>query len=151
MSCDCSSSDFRDSHHQHIVTGDLNVIGNIELRNLLKKGLNYQDQVPPNKHTTCRAVTDALEAYIKKKSSIASKPEVMFQEWKNAILDKVRQKLDSFPAYAYNTVLTKPQVMEELDRLKDQFVFVPIDKASNNVTPSRLCVRSFMWKYSMGR
>ena len=57
----------------------------------------------------------------------------MFQEWKNAILDKVRQKLDSFPAYAYNAVLTKPQVMAELDRLKDQFVFVPIDKASNNV------------------
>ena len=30
-------------------------------------------------------------------------------------------------------MLTKPQVMAELDRLKDQFVFVPIDKASNNV------------------
>ena len=133
MSCDCSSSDFRDSHHQHIVTGDLNVIGNIELRNLLKKGLNYRDQVPPDKYKTCRAVKDALEAYIKKKSSKASEPEVMFQEWKNAILDKVRQKLDSFPAYAYNAVLTKPQVMAELDRLKDQFVFVPIDKASNNV------------------
>ena len=126
-------SAFRDSHHQHIVTGDLNVIGNIELRNLLKKGLNYRDQVPPNKYKTCRAVKDALEAYIKKKSSKASKPEVMFQEWKNAILDEARQKLDSCPAYAYNAVLTKPQVKEELYRLKDQFVFVPIDKASNNV------------------
>ena len=70
-----------------------------------------------------------FDVFYKSKENVSP----VYPDIKNAILDKVRQKLDSFPAYAYNAVLTKPQVMEELDRLKDQFVFVSIDKASNNV------------------
>ena len=39
LSCDCSRSTFKDQHHSHIVSGNLDIIQNEELRNLLKKGV----------------------------------------------------------------------------------------------------------------
>ena len=134
MMCQCHDSPFKDSHHQHVVTGNLDIIENIELRSLLKKGLNYRDQAPPNKHKALKAVTDALNRYINKKSNKASLPVIMFAEWKDAVLTSVKNKLDSFPTYEYNAVLQKPSIIDELTALQDKFVFVPTDKASNNVS-----------------
>ena len=55
-------------------------------------------------------------------------------EWKNAIPTKAKQKLDTFSSFHYNSVLSKPYVMEELSRLQRKYVFVPTDKANNNVS-----------------
>ena len=134
MTCECDSSAFKNSHHQHVVTGSLDIVGNIELRNLLKKGLNYRDQAPPNKTKTLTAVKDGLNSYIKKKSSKNSVPESMFSEWRDAVITSVKDKLDRFTPYSYNAALLKPAVSEELSRLQEKFVFVPTDKASNTVS-----------------
>ena len=117
LRCHCSSSTFKDQHHHHIVSGNLDIIQNEELRNLLKKGLNYRDQAPPNKQKAFSAVKEAVDNYIKKKSSLISKPTSMFMEWKNDILTKAKQKLDTFSSFHYNSVLSKPYVMEELSCL----------------------------------
>ena len=42
MKCECSSSNFCSAGH--IVTGDLKVIKNIKLRNMIAKGPNYREQ-----------------------------------------------------------------------------------------------------------
>ena len=68
LSCDCSSSTFKDQHHNHIVSGNHGIIQNEELRNLLKKGLNYRDQAPPNKQKAFSAAKEAVDNYIKKSS-----------------------------------------------------------------------------------
>ena len=78
LSGDCSSSTFKDQHHNHIVSGNLDIIQNEELRSLLKKGLNYRDQAPPNKQKAFSAVKEAVDNYIKKKSSLISKPTSMY-------------------------------------------------------------------------
>ena len=113
LSCDCSSSTFKDQHHNHIVSGNLDIIHNEELRNLLKKGLNYRHQAPPNKQKKLSAVKEAVDNYINKKSSLISKLTSMFMEWKNAMLTTVKQKLDTFSSFHYNSVLSKPYVMGE--------------------------------------
>ena len=55
-------------------------------------------------------------------------------EWKNTILKKVKQKFYTLSSFHYNSVLSKPYVMEELSRLQRKYVFVPTDKANNNVS-----------------
>ena len=35
LSCNCSSSDFVDQHHGHVLTGDLRIIENVHLRQLI--------------------------------------------------------------------------------------------------------------------
>ena len=132
--CDCNNNQFKDEHHQHVVTGNLNIIKNNDLRTLLKKGLNYRDQAAPNKHKTLEAVKKALNNYIKKKSSKTSRPEAMFGEWKSSIMESVKNKLETFRPYKYNSILSKPEVKEELIQLQDKYVFVPTDKANKNVS-----------------
>ena len=41
--CDCSNSPFADSNHGHVVTGNLNIVGNQKLRSLLSKGPSYRE------------------------------------------------------------------------------------------------------------
>ena len=47
-SCNCSSSDFVDQHHGHVLTGDLRIIENVHLRRLIQKGPNYREPKPVN-------------------------------------------------------------------------------------------------------
>ena len=132
--CDCANNQFKDSHHHHVVTGNLDIVENSDLRTILKKGLNYRDQTAPNKTKARDAVKKALNNYIKKKSSKVSRPEAMFGEWKASILQAVENKLDNFRPYNYNNVLSKPAVKVELAKLQEKYVFVPTDKADKNVT-----------------
>ena len=41
--CECHNSPFIDSNHDHIVTGDLRIIQNQKLRQLLAKGPNFRE------------------------------------------------------------------------------------------------------------
>ena len=93
-----------------MVTGNLEIIENAELRTLLQKGLNYRDQAPPNKRKAYQAVKSSLLNYIKKKSSKNTLPEIMFDGWKNSILSVVREKLDNFSSFEFNCVLGKEKV-----------------------------------------
>ena len=37
---DCTNSSFRHPHHKHVITGDLRIIKNNKLRELITKGLH---------------------------------------------------------------------------------------------------------------
>ena len=41
--CTCSQSEFKDPDHGHIITGNLNIVEDEKLRNLLSKGPNYRE------------------------------------------------------------------------------------------------------------
>ena len=51
FACCCSNypDKYTDNYHKHIFTGDLSIINNNNLKNLMEKGLGYHDQQPPNK------------------------------------------------------------------------------------------------------
>ena len=50
FTCKCGNYDdsFKDTHHQHIITGNLNIVKNNQLKKLLEKGLNFMN----NSHLT---------------------------------------------------------------------------------------------------
>ena len=48
LSCKCKDSPFVDNNHKHVVTGDLRIIANKKLRNLLLKGPTYREPVNIN-------------------------------------------------------------------------------------------------------
>ena len=49
--------------NRHVLTGDLNIVTNNQLRSLLYKGLNYRDQQPPNKIKTYDATQEGIDTY----------------------------------------------------------------------------------------
>ena len=133
--CNCHSYPDRlvNEHHKHIVTGDLSIVRNLELRSILSKGLNFHDQKPPDREQVFNAVKSGLDKYIHEVSSKVKYHISQFTAWKAELLKLVRVFLNKSKSYSYNNVLSKPSVKEALKELHDDFVFVPIDKAANNV------------------
>ena len=59
-------------------------------------------------------------------------PVSMFGPWKSILFSKIKEALDNAPSYQYNKVLGHKSVREELNKLKEDFIFSPVDKASCN-------------------
>ena len=133
MTCDCENSIFKDNNHNHVVTGNLEIIENVELRQLLSKGLNYRENEPPNKHKAIKAFSNGIDAYVEKLSSLLKKPSSYFKPWRDTLLTRIKNRLSKAKSYAFNNILSKPEVKKHLNSLQQKFVFVPVDKAANNV------------------
>ena len=131
--CECANSPFKDIHHNHILTGDLNIVENVELRNLLKNGLNYREQQPSNKHKALKAFSESIDKYIDTINKKLKKTPLFFTEWKNAVLQKVKRKINKIQTGRFNNVLSKQNIKNHLAELHQKYVFVPVDKAANNV------------------
>ena len=133
---------FMNNEYGHIYTGDLDIINNANLKNILQKGLNYRDQQAPCKDTALRCVTSAIDKYIAKTNGKINKPIREFSAWRSEILKIVKDKLDSMQLYKYYSILKDTEVNNELQKLKDDFVLTPIDKAANNI--SLVCKKFYL-------
>ena len=58
------------------------------------------------------------------------------------ILKQVKNTLNKLNTYNYNNVLSKKENINALKRLQNKWVFVPTDKASNNITV--VCKKYYM-------
>jgi len=135
--CDCRNSPFLDIDHGHIVTGDLRIIDNQHLRNLISKGPNYREPRNINWRRCKEVVEIGTDAYI---NTISRKNNMGYADmvlWRNAVLQKVDAKITylkrKMKYHKVNPVLEKPYVIKYLRNLHSRFVMVPIDKAANNV------------------
>ena len=63
MKCECSSSNVCYSPAGHIVTGDLKVIKDIKLRNMIAKGPNYREQNNSNWNVNSKICKEAVSKY----------------------------------------------------------------------------------------
>ena len=134
--CKCENypDRFINNYYGHIYTSDLEIINNPNLKKLLKSGLNYRDQQPPCKDSALRYITSAIDKYIKNISNRINKPIREFSSWRTEILKVVKSKLDGMQPYKYFNCLKDKEVQKELNKLKDDFVFTPVDKAANNIS-----------------
>ena len=142
--CKCDNYDvrYKDHSHGHIVTGDMGIIKNNNLRDLLNRGLGYHDQQVPDKVKAKEAFISGLDSYIHKTSIATSTPATCFKAWKSNILEHLDTNLSKCKEYHYYSVLKDADVKAELSQLHDDFVLTPVDKASNNV--AIVCKRYYL-------
>ena len=140
--CNCNTIDNKYKDSGHVFTGDLNLIPNIQLRTLMKKGLNFREIPPPNKDKVYNSISSSLDTYIDKVSPISSIAKVLFKPWKIEILRLVRAKLDKLNCYKFDNVLSKTANIRDLKSFHSKWVFIPTDKASNNITI--VCKKHYM-------
>ena len=55
---------FKDVHHGHVITGNLNIIGDNDIKKLLQKGLNFRIKQPHNKSKAFSSIQSALDKFI---------------------------------------------------------------------------------------
>lgn len=134
--CNCNQYDekFIDSHHKHVFTGNTDIVINEELRKLFTYGPNFREQKPPNKDKTMNAINAGLDSYIDSIAKTTKMSINSFSKWKKSILDACNKKLTKLKPYEYNIILVKEDVKYCLERLHKDFVIIPVDKASCNVT-----------------
>ena len=135
-SCSCSTSPFLYQPAGHVVTGDLNIVENPYLKDILSKGPKYREARPFSWKYNFKLVMDAVEQYAK---DWARREEVevdCLSEW----VKSIRRQLQRRIYMASRSVNTRPKpifdnidVIGHLADLHDQYVIVPADKASNNI------------------
>ena len=135
--CRCASSKFKDEHHGHIITGDLTIIEEKQLRKLFRKGPNYREPETLNWKTAIRSLEEDINELITNWSNKIGKPEVFFTEWKLKLMELILLKHNTLKkkitCRRVNQVLKNEDCIKELERLQNLYVLIPIDKAANNI------------------
>ena len=138
IDCKCDNSDFKDSFHGHILTGNLNIVKNVKLRSLLTEGPQFREI--PSKTNFSKLKKD-LKSQIKKFLEVWSSkykiPIESFGAWKSKVFHLLGTKLQSIQScprrYPQETLKNKDAV-ECLKELKENFVLTPVDKAASNIS-----------------
>ena len=134
LQCGCADSGKADSVHGHIISGDLNLIENAELRDLLAHGTKFREQPLFNMDQIKDALKggiNSLVAGLARKHKIST---IRFAGWKKQLIRMAEEKLELFGhTIDYGRpVLSKRECKNELDSLKSRFVITVVDKAANN-------------------
>ena len=137
LPCSCAGSSFIDTHHGHIITGDLRIVENNKLRKLLTKGPKFRESAGICWNKAKQSIVDGLNESIKKWVDTNAIPSSLFTEWKCKVLECVENKIDTLKTRILPRNVTRTlsdlDVQNNLEELQSRYVMVPIDKADSNI------------------
>ena len=135
--CDCASSKFCYAPAGHIITGNFDIIKDKRLRTLLSKGPKYR--LPSLiDFDSCRShIAEAIQNYSVKWCNREHAEQNSLTDWKKRVFEIVDTRI---AFYKSNTHLLPPKprlsyrhLKKAIQEFHSKFVFVPADKASNNI------------------
>ena len=136
-SCDCANSEFCYSPTGHIITGNLEVISNKMLQDIISKGPKFRLPNVIEFDKCFSVIKDSLEEFCVKWCKRENTSSDALVTWKAQILSIVEKRI---LFYQSNPNLLPPKFRYSLNKLKrdikdvhNKFVLVPADKAANNV------------------
>ena len=140
--CNCQMSPFKDDQHGHIITGNLDIVENLTLRNIIKKGPKYRLPQKINWVQDREIIVSFLNSYIDKWLTKERKIAIngnlnrdCLDLWKKSVIDLVDRKISNGRKKFSKTwsLRIEGNVERELSRLKENFVITVTDKAQNNI------------------
>ena len=130
--CSCCWSQFSYQSAGYIVTGDLNIVDNTCLRDLISKGPKYREPQKFSWKYNFKLIMDSVEDYAKKEEVELD----TLSEWIKSFKHQPKRRICMVSRSANTkpiSVFDDEVVSRHLADLHDCFVIVPADKASNNV------------------
>ena len=137
--CNCQNSEFCDPHHGHVITGDLRFIRNRKLRSLLQKGPKYREPANVKWLKVLKDVTVGLKNCIDKWAQSEKVETKLTDQWRYKVLYDIKanirklSKKETKFSSRRKSILNSQSVKSHLKELQEKFVFVPTDKAGNNI------------------
>jgi hypothetical protein len=129
--CQCHNASLSDVYHKHIITGDLDVIEDKNLRNIMSAGTKFRLPIYLPVTKTIETLTTDLELYIStRRHNVASRH--VFDNWKTAIIEKARWNLTRKKFYNMDKYVGNESTKSAIKKLQDNFVITVVDKASQN-------------------
>ena len=143
--CYCNNSPFKDPYHNHIVSGDLKIVTNNQLRKLLSKGPKFREPKPLNwskaKESIVSGLSECVVSYCRKNAL----SRISMLPWLHKVTELIDNRIEYLKAHTrYNTISEKlkvPSVTRSLKHLHNKFIIAPIDKATGNI--SFICKRFY--------
>ena len=157
--CNCLVSKFLYAPCDHIVTGDLNIVRNIKLRDLLSKGPKYRESVSYSWHQNFDIIMDACVEYARRWAKKEDVEVDTLSEWIKSIADVLKRRIRRLK-HSVNTrhesIFSDPEVVRELSCLHENFVIFPQTKHPTTIHlsardfTSASCQRSLDLTHSLG-
>ena len=122
--------------HGHVITGDLRVIENAKLRELVAKGPKYREPNRVNWKATETMFLESIDLYAKNWSKREQVELKYLSEWKDQSKELVADRISNLKGHFKSPkckVLDQPDVKDTLHKLHANYVLVPADKAANNM------------------
>ena len=127
MQCSCSSSEYKYDLCGHVLTGDLSIIRDVKLRNLIRKGPVFREQNNIDWEVNLKNCKASVSKYVKKWA----------RDWEETVHECIEQRVRCLKQRHVNRrkkhVLKNRVHLDYLNKLHENYVLVPADKAANNV------------------
>jgi hypothetical protein len=121
---------------KHIITGNLDIVNNDKLKELLSRGPKFREPKSYSWAQNFKIIMDAVEEHARKWVRRESAEPDSLSEWVKSIRTLVKNKIHILSKYTntkHKPILSDPLVIECLKDIHEQFVVVPADKAPNNI------------------
>ena len=134
--CECNTSSHLYEPYGHVITGDLSIIPNSKLRDLIAKGPKYREpckvEWDKNLSLLCEAVYQYALQWAKREIVELS----VLSSWKEMVKGQIEERISKLKQnfkQPTGKVLQNVDVKACLSDLHNKYVFVPADKAPNNI------------------
>ena len=145
LPCTCKDSQFADSHHGHIITGDLKIVENNSLRKLFSKGPKYREPVKIDWDKVETELVQGVEGCVEKWCDKNAIHQDSMTGWLRKIRELFKDKIEDLKSktkiHHVKEVLKEAGAKECLKTLQEKYVIVPLDKATGNF--SFVCKRFY--------
>ncbi len=130
--CSCHDSPYVYAPFGHIVTGNLEIVQNKDLRAILAKGSKFR--IPYYGMTNI--VSDfisGLDKLILKIAARSRTPLSRFKQWRCEILNVLYKRIDQHAGAPHsNIAAASASVLKDLRKLQKKFIIAPADKSNGN-------------------
>ena len=135
--CSCNSSKFCYQPAGHVITGDLDIVENKTLRELLSTGPKFREPISFSWKQNLETIMNSVEDYAKRWAKEEDVEVDTSSEWVKSIASLVNRRIQSNLRTTMSTrcksMFNIPAVVDELADIHDKYAIVPADKASNNI------------------
>ena len=134
--CTCSTSNFIYAPLNHVITGDLSIVENDALRDLLSKGPKYREAKAFTWQQNLDNIMHSVEEHARKWAKREHATADSLSEWVKAIRTLIKRRIFVLRRTFNNkpkSVFNHKAVAKCLSSLHDKYVIVPTDKAANNI------------------
>ena len=132
--CECDTSSHSYQPYGHVITGDLSIIPNSKLRDLIAKGPKYREPCKVDWDKNLSLLYEAVVQYVLQWAKREIVELSVLSSWKEMVKSQIEERIfkrkQNFKQPT-GKVLQNTDVKACISDLHNKYVFVPVDKAPN--------------------
>ena len=134
--CECNTSSHLYQPYGHVIAGDLSIIPNSKLRDLIAKGPKYRETSKADWDKNLSLLCEVVDQYALQWAKSEMVEISVLSSWKEMVKGQTEERISKLKQnfkQPTGKVLQNADVKACLSDLHNKYVFIPADKAPNNI------------------